>query len=77
MKKILAGPIPWLTPMLVLIFGVVLWPVYEMIRTSTLEISGSGKEKGFVGLDNYRELLENPNLVGAFVRTIFWVVVVV
>jgi ABC-type sugar transport system permease subunit len=48
-----------------------------MIRTSTLEISGSGKEKGFVGLDNYRELLENPNLVGAFVRTIFWVVVVV
>jgi multiple sugar transport system permease protein len=77
MKKILAGPIPWLTPMLVLIFGVVLWPVYEMIRTSTLEISGSGKEKGFVGLDNYRELLENPNLVGAFVRTIFWVIVVV
>jgi multiple sugar transport system permease protein len=77
MKKILAGPIPWLTPMLVLIFGVVLWPVYEMVRTSTLEISGSGKEKGFVGLDNYRELLENPNLVGAFVRTIFWVIVVV
>lgn len=77
MKKILSGPIPWLTPMLVLIFGVVLWPVYEMVRTSTLEISGSGKEKGFVGLDNYRELLQNPNLMGSFVRTIFWVVVVV
>jgi len=77
MKKLLAGPVPWLTPMLVLIFGVVLWPVFEMIRTSTLEISGSGKEKGFVGLENYRELFENSNLAGAFARTIFWVVVVV
>lgn len=77
MKKLLAGPIPWLSPMLLLIFGVVLWPVFEMIRTSTLEISGSGKVKGFIGLENYRELIENPNLVGSFVRTIFWVVVVV
>jgi len=63
--------------MLVLIFGVVLWPVYEMIRTPTLEISGPGQEKGFVGLENYRELFENGNLAGAFARTVFWVVVVV
>jgi multiple sugar transport system permease protein len=77
MKKVLAGPLPWLAPMLVLIFGAVLWPVFEMIRTSTLEISGSGKEKGFIGLENYRELLENSNLAGAFARTLFWVVVVV
>lgn len=77
MKKLLAGPLPWITPMLVLIFGVVLWPVYEMARTSTLEISSSGVEKGFVGLANYDELFANPNLIGAFTRTISWVLVVV
>ena len=77
MKKLLAGPLPWITPMLVLIFGVVLWPVYEMIRTSTLDISASGVVKGFVGLENYDDLFGNPNLIGAFTRTISWVLIVV
>jgi multiple sugar transport system permease protein len=77
MKKILAGPLPWVAPMLFLIFTVVLWPVFEMLRTSMLEISSSGKEKGFVGLENYEELFANPNLIGAFVRTLTWVIIVV
>lgn len=77
MKRLITGPLPWLTPMLVLIFGVVLWPVFEMIRTSTLEISASGVIKGFVGFDNYTELFENPNLMGTFTRTITWVLIVV
>lgn len=77
MRRILNGPFLWVTPMLILIFAVVLWPVIEMVRTSLLEISSSGRERGFAGLDNYRELLENPNLFGAFTRTIFWVVAVV
>lgn len=77
MKKLFAGPLPWITPMLVLIFGVVLWPVYEMVRTSMLDISSSGKERGFIGLQNYEELFANPNLMGAFTRTISWVLIVV
>lgn len=77
MKRVLAGPLPWILPMLVLIFGVVLWPVYEMIRTSMLKISSSGKEKGFVGLENYQDLFANSNLFGSFARTIFWVIAVV
>lgn len=77
MKKLLEGPLPWITPMLVLIFGVVIWPVYEMVRTSMLDISSSGKERGFIGLQNYEELFANPNLMGAFTRTISWVLIVV
>lgn len=77
LKRFLAGPLPWITPMLVLIFGIVLWPVYEMGRTSLLDISGSGVTRGFAGLENYRELLENPNLFGAIIRTFLWVIVVV
>jgi multiple sugar transport system permease protein len=76
-RRFLAGPLPWITPMLVLILAIVLWPVYEMGRTSVLEISGSGLTKGFAGLENYRELFSNPNLLGAVSRTLFWVVTVV
>lgn len=76
-KRFLAGPLPWITPMLLLIFGIVLWPVYEMIRTSTLDIGGSGAVRGSAGFDNYIELFQNPNLPGAVARTFFWVVSVV
>lgn len=77
LKRFLAGPLPWITPMLVLIFGIVLWPVYEMGRTSLLDISSSGVTRGFAGFDNYLELFENPNLIGAISRTFFWVITVV
>jgi ABC-type sugar transport system permease subunit len=60
-----------------MIFGVVLWPVVEMVRTSLLKISSSGRERGFIGLENYAELFANTHLVGAILRTIVWVVAVV
>ena len=68
------GPILWVGPMLVLIFGIVLWPVVEMTRTSFLEISSSGVTKGPAGFANYIELFANPNLLGALGRTVFLVV---
>lgn len=71
------GPFLWLAPMLILIFGIVLWPVFEMIRTSLQEISSSGVVRGFNGVENYVELFGNPNLLGAVGRTLFWVVTVV
>lgn len=76
-KRFLGGPLPWITPMLLLIFGIVLWPVYEMVRTSTLDIGGSGAVRGSAGFANYIELFENPNLAGAVSRTFFWVISVV
>jgi multiple sugar transport system permease protein len=76
-KAFLKGPLPWLMPMLLMIFGVVLWPVVEMVRTSLLKISSSGRERGFIGFENYAELFANTHLVGAILRTIVWVVAVV
>lgn len=76
-KAFLKSPLPWLLPMLVMIGGVVLWPVVEMVRTSLLEISSSGRERGFIWFENYVELFANPHLFGALVRTIIWVVIVV
>jgi ABC-type sugar transport system permease subunit len=71
------GPLPWIGPALVLIFAVVLWPAFEMVRTSLSEISISGLSKGFAGLVNFERLFADPDLVGILTRTLTWVVVVV
>ncbi|MFN8623225.1 MAG: sugar ABC transporter permease [Chloroflexota bacterium] len=76
-RRIDLGPLPWIGPALILIFGVVLWPAVEMVRTSVLKISISGLTKGFAFPDNYQKLLANPELPGVITRTLVWVVVVV
>ncbi len=58
---------------MLLIFGVVLWPAIEMVRTSLLKISISGVTKGFAGSDNYQALFANPELPGVLTRTFVWV----
>ncbi|HSM34554.1 MAG TPA: sugar ABC transporter permease [Anaerolineae bacterium] len=71
------GPLPWIGPALLLIFGVVLWPAIEMLRTSVLDISMSGISRGFAGLANFEKLFANPELPAILLRTIWWVVFVV
>jgi ABC-type sugar transport system permease subunit len=71
------GPLPWIGPALLLIFAVVLWPAFEMLRTSLSDISMSGISRGFAGLDNFAKLVANPELWPILLRTITWVVVVV
>lgn len=71
------GPLPWIGPALLLIFGVVLWPAVEMLRTSVLDISMSGISRGFAGLANFEKLFANPELPAILLRTIWWVVFVV
>jgi len=71
------GPLPWIGPALLLIFGVVLWPALEMLRTSVSDISMSGISRGFAGLDNFAKLFANPELWPILLRTITWVIVVV
>lgn len=71
------GALPWIGPALLLIFGVVLWPAFEMLRTSFQDVSISGMTRGFAGLDNFATLLANPELPSILVRTITWVIVVV
>ncbi|MDH2391573.1 sugar ABC transporter permease [Streptomyces sp. HNM0663] len=71
------GPLPWIGPAVLLIALVVLWPVYEMVRTSFLKISSSGFVRGSAGFDKYRQLLEEPALPSVVVSTVVWTLVVV
>ncbi|WP_455352148.1 carbohydrate ABC transporter permease [Streptomyces sp. SYSU K217416] len=71
------GPLPWIGPAVLLIVLVVLWPVYEMVRTSFLKISSSGFVRGSAGLDKYKQLFEEPALPSVVVSTVVWTLVVV
>ena len=71
------GPLPWIGPALLLIFAVVLWPTFEMLRTSALDISISGISRGFAGLTNYQNLFDTPELPSILIRTLAWVGIVV
>ena len=69
--------LPWITPALVLIIGVVLFPTMIMFYNSTREISRSGVDRGSAGIDNFVEVFTFGSFVPILLRTIVWVVVVV
>ena len=73
----LISALPWITPALVLIFGVVLFPAGVMFYNSTRDISQSGIDRGSVGFANYQTLLDFAPLGGIMLRTLVWVVAVV
>ena len=70
-------PLLWLGPALLLIAGVVLWPVVEMVLTSVREVSRAGVIRGWAGLENFEALFDEPDLVPVLIRTLIWVVGVV
>ena len=72
-SSISLGAIPWVFPALAMIAVCVVWPAFEMIRTSFQDIDPTGIAKGWAGLENYRTLLDNPDLVPVLTRTFIWV----
>lgn len=73
----LLSALPWITPVLILIFGVVVFPAGVMFYNSTRDISLSGIDLGSVGFANYQTLLSFAPLSGILLRTVVWVVAVV
>ncbi|GAB7184124.1 ABC-type sugar transport system permease component [Kitasatospora sp. Ki12] len=71
------GPLPWIAPAVLLILFVVLWPVYEMVRTSFLRVSTSGFVRGSAGSDKYRKLFGETDLGHVLLSTVLWTVAVV
>ena len=61
--KIRLGAFPWIFPALAMIAVFVVWPAFEMIRTSFQEIDPTGLAIGWAGFENYRTLFENPDFV--------------
>lgn len=45
--------LPWLTPTLLLIIGVVIYPTFLLVYYSFIKFNKYGVDKGFTGFDNY------------------------
>jgi len=71
------GALPWVGPAVAIILVMVVWPAFEMVRTSLQDIGSTGAVKGWAGLENFRNLKINPDLPGVFTRTFIWVFIVV
>jgi ABC-type sugar transport system permease subunit len=67
----------WLAPSLVLIAGVVIYPAIALVKASLSDYSITGLRKGSAGLDNYRAIVDHPELGQVLRNTALWVVVVV
>jgi len=72
-----AEPLLWLGPTLLLIAAVIVYPAYEMVRTSFLDVSSIGFAHGYRGLGNYSDLFGEESLLPVFGNTVLWVTVVV
>jgi len=71
------GPLPWIGPAVLLILVVVVWPVYEMVRTSFLKISTSGFVRGSAGTGKYQKLFDEPDFGHVLTWTVLWTLTVV
>ncbi|MCC3276651.1 sugar ABC transporter permease [Arthrobacter sp. zg-Y20] len=69
--------LPWIGPVLLLIFGIVIFPAGYMIYSSTRRISQAGTNVEGVGAANFLTVFEDPNLPRILLNTVVWVVVVV
>ena len=66
--------LPWLAPALVLIGGVVIFPVGYMIYTSFRDLSRFGKDRGWAGFENYVRVFDLGQLPTVLTNTIIWTV---
>lgn len=76
-KKISLVPYLWLLPSVLLIFGVVLYPILELLITSVSKISLSGLRKGFIGFENFIVLFKDATFLIVLKNTLIWTVAVV
>jgi ABC-type sugar transport system permease subunit len=67
----------WLGPVLVLIFGVVIYPAIELVKASGGKYSITGLRKGSAGIGNYTNVLHHDALGTVLFNTLVWVVAVV
>lgn len=69
--------LPWISPALILILVIVVFPAGYMIFNSTRNISQIGTDLGTVGLENFAKVFSDPNIPHILLNSVLWVVVVV
>lgn len=72
-----ATPYIWLLPSILLMVIFILFPIFEVFRTSFSEVSRAGIIKGFAGLDNFTKVVSSSTFGLVLKNTVVWTIVVV
>ena len=72
-----ASPYIWLLPSSLLMTVFILFPIFEVFRTSLSEVSRAGIIKGFAGLDNFKKVVTGSTFGMVLKNTLVWTIVVV
>lgn len=70
-------PYLWMLPSILLMVIFVLIPIIVVFRTSLSEVSRAGLIKGFAGLDNFKDVLDDRKFAMVLKNTVVWTVLVV
>lgn len=70
-------PIYLILPSLLLALFVISYPLYELINLSLSDVNRFGKIRGFIGLENFSYIFEDPLFIDAALRTVVWTIAVV
>lgn len=68
---------PFILPVILLASAFIIYPIISTIWASFNKVDQFGRSSGFVGFENYTNLLVNNDFRAALWRTILWTVVVV
>ena len=75
MKKV--EPYIWLLPSILMMSIMILIPIVTVFQTSFSEISKSGVNKGFNGIENYIAIFQAQTFWNTLKNTVIWTIVVV
>ena len=70
-------PYVWLFPSVVLMVTMIVIPIISVFKISFSEVGRSGVVKGLNGIQNYKEVFENPTFWHTLQNTVIWTVAVV
>lgn len=70
-------PYIWMAPSMILMAVMIVVPVITVFQLSLSDIGRSGKIKGFIGLENFRQVFASPTFWQTLKNTLVWTVVVV
>jgi multiple sugar transport system permease protein len=71
-SKRVVAPYVLILPSFVLAALIVIWPVNELAQIASHSVNRFGQLRDFVGMANFRALLDDPNFIASLWRTGIW-----
>lgn len=76
-RSIFTNPYVLIAPAFLLAAFIILWPLFQIGEISVSQVNRFGQLRGFAGLDNFVEVLADPQFADALWRTVIWTVGIV